>query len=192
MARSHLKTPLSIVRKILGPYHGQLDNFCKLTGLSKSLVEKTCAGFRPLSDDSAAVVANATGVDYQWMLGKSKSKPKAQDGMPFTKEKFLQHRARMKGEDAGSSGAYLVTAEILRIIAAVNHDPLSAPLLAYRLEKFASAALADLGPLTYRAAESDWFLRQAGAQARGDTTVVYLPQATAQTAPQRRRKPRRG
>lgn len=177
MARSHLKTTLSVLRNILGQ-SGQLDNFARLTGLSVSLIEKASAGIRPVTDDASIAIAHVTGIDAVWLTSGKPSKPLDQKGNPFVKETFIRRKKEL-ADGGGSSidrvARHLIAGEVARLAAVVNADPVGAAIVAYRLQKFMAELVEDLEmPMDYRNQKSEWLLSRLGAVASGDFGIGFI------------------
>ena len=97
MALSQQTTTLSILRKILGPDHGQEKNFALLARKSVSWVKKTSAGITPLTEDSARVIQAETAISFAWLMeGNTEKPPTTSQGKPYTFADFETHRAALK------------------------------------------------------------------------------------------------
>lgn len=91
MRKSPLKTPIALLRHILGM---KLEAFAALVGAKRSAVQNAELGRRPLSDDLALSIQTATGVSVEWLRGSNVLAPcVTRTGAPFTKESFQNRRA---------------------------------------------------------------------------------------------------
>ena len=97
MALSHEATTVAILRRVLGPIHGQEKRFAKIVGKSVSWVKKVSAGLTPLSEDSARVLEAATGIALAWLLeGDTQKQPVSAAGKPYTMADYQSHRAALE------------------------------------------------------------------------------------------------
>jgi hypothetical protein len=93
MRISERKTTAAVLRFILGEKLD--DDFCKLVGCSRDLWRKLENGDRRMTERTAAQVEAVTGASRLWLLsGKTKAKPLAVDGSPFTLEWFRAYRSK--------------------------------------------------------------------------------------------------
>jgi hypothetical protein len=100
MALSQKKTTVSVLRGLLGPYHGREDNFAKLVKKSVSWVKKTSAGIKPLSGETARLLAHATGINLDWLMNDDiKAPPTNSAGKPYSLKCFELRRAELESGD---------------------------------------------------------------------------------------------
>ena len=118
---SRKKTTLALLRSILGPVTGSESHFAKLTGLSASWLKKASAGICPMTENAAAIIAEATGVSALWLLRNDISRaPVGHDRKPYTRESFDAWKGPVV--DDGEP----------------RHDPKSGPAAADRLRDLSS------------------------------------------------------
>lgn len=100
MALSQKSTTVSVLRGLLGPYHGREDKFSKLVGKSVSWVKKTSAGIKPLSEETARLLTHETGINLSWLLQNDVNAPPTDSkGKPYSLECFESRRAELKSGD---------------------------------------------------------------------------------------------
>ena len=68
MAASQLKTPLSVLRKILGKDYGGEDAIAQKIGKSTSWVRKASCGQIPIYRKTARAISEYTGIDVDWIM----------------------------------------------------------------------------------------------------------------------------
>jgi hypothetical protein len=122
MALSKKKTPLAVLRSIIGPAYGQEARFAKMIGMdTPATLKKLCAGLRPLSPELAMRVSEETGASPDWLLGKVK-KPRNVSGGPYTKADYEKARLtrRFAAEAAGDDLAVIASDQLGRMDALMD------------------------------------------------------------------------
>ncbi|MEP6603661.1 MAG: hypothetical protein ABJB69_06925 [Spartobacteria bacterium] len=95
MALSQRKTTVAVLRGILGRIHGGEVRFAKLAGRSPSWVKKVSAGIVPLTEETARILGDATGISFEWLLGPANRRP-ISGGLsrePYTHKYFEWYRS---------------------------------------------------------------------------------------------------
>jgi transcriptional regulator with XRE-family HTH domain len=75
MAASQLKTPLSVLRKILGKDYGGEDAIAQKIGKSTSWVRKASCGQIPIYRETARAISEYTGIDVDWIMDGNAASP---------------------------------------------------------------------------------------------------------------------
>ena len=97
MALSKRKTPVAILRGLLGPFYGKEEHFAVLVSRSRSWVKKTSAGLEPLTVEMALRIEAETGISPTWLLtDKPEAPPVSNAGMPYDIKAFEMHREQVK------------------------------------------------------------------------------------------------
>src|SRR6516165_4817205 len=92
MRKSGLKTRLARARVAAGLTQ---EEFSKLSLVSIDQIRHFERGGRPMTSVSIARFAQILGVSDAWLAGiGDEGEPVALDGEPYTREKFLEHKAR--------------------------------------------------------------------------------------------------
>ena len=153
VARSQRKTTVAILRDILGPVYGQEERFAKLIGRSVSWVKKVSAGIVPLTEETARVIEQGTGVPLRWLLGPGRGTPTvyAFSGKPsrqaYTRKYFEWFRTKLKdGQPVVQSGfpiaAFLPDLIAVGVSAARSRK---AALFLWRLQSFTERLSEEFG-----------------------------------------------
>ena len=94
MRKSTNATCLATLRSILGPELGHEERFASIVGLSRSWLKKASCGKICISENAAALVSHATGIDKDWLYRENNSTPPTDKwGDPYTRE-FGEHYVR--------------------------------------------------------------------------------------------------
>ena len=146
MALSQRKTTIAVLRGILGPIHGQADNFARLAKRSRSWVKKVSAG-APLTEDTARLLELETGVSLVWLMGPPDAPPVNGKGQPYTSTMSKWYRAR---KDAGKpwrqkAGFPFNYAPLIAAIGSAAGDKGEASLFLWRLQSFLDQCKKEFG-----------------------------------------------
>jgi len=86
MRKSTNATCLATLRSILGPDLGHEERFANIVGLSRSWLKKASCGKISISENAAALVSHATGIDKDWLYrGNNSTPPTDKWGNPYTR-----------------------------------------------------------------------------------------------------------
>lgn len=147
MALSKRKTTVSVLRGILGPFHGREDRFARLAKRSRSWVKKVSAGVIPLSEETARLLELETGVALSWLMGTPEAPAVNGQGKPYSFAYFEWHCAGAKaGQPRIMAGDYpfKYVPEIAAVGSAAG-DQGKASLFIWRLKTFLYECAKDFG-----------------------------------------------
>jgi hypothetical protein len=89
MATSQLKTPLSVLRKILGKDYGSEAAIAQKISKSTSWVRKASCGQIPIYRETARAISEYTGIDVDWIMdGNAANPPVDINGEDYTFNTF--------------------------------------------------------------------------------------------------------
>lgn len=94
MALSKRKTPLAVLRGILGPVRGQEDNLAAGVGIPASTIRKLSAGLRPVSDEQARRLSAYTGACARWLADGDPARPVNASGGCYSMADFERAKVR--------------------------------------------------------------------------------------------------
>jgi hypothetical protein len=128
MAKSKLKTTLSVLREILGN-EGNQDLFSRLIGKSASWVRHVSSGELPLTREAAYQIGFATGVNPEWLMsGNVESPPTSYDSaQTYTFATFQNYLEQKKSafpelvDPLGEAGTKIIPEKLVKILSAI-HD----------------------------------------------------------------------
>lgn len=117
MARSQLKTTLSVLRKILGKDCGSEAAIAQKIGKSKSWVRKASCGHLPIYKEATEAISEYTGINVNWIMdGNPANQPVDINGDEYFFETFKKIPKR---KEKNMADAIVMLAEAISKLANV-------------------------------------------------------------------------
>ena len=122
MAASQLKTPLSVLRKILGKDYGGEDAIAQKIGKSTSWVRKASCGQIPIYRETARAISEYTGIDVDWIMdGNAATQAVDINGDEYSFETFK--RIPKRKEKTMADAIVMLAEAINKLANAITENP---------------------------------------------------------------------